>query len=149
MRLSRLLPRNPANWRRKVNLTPTLAAVRWQCAGGSKIDFVRNGISGSAARYFVIILKFISHPISKSNVMKKISEVNLAGLCVFYKLLYKLFLVYLAQIQMSQLEKNLSVKSLVITVTLSMAQTKSNATKTRFNGQTTGQLVTLLQSIQP
>ena len=45
---------------------------------------------------------------------------------------------------MSQLEKNLSVKSRVITATRSMAQTKSNATKTRFNGQTTGQLVTLL-----
>ena len=38
---------------------------------GFKIDFVRNPISGSAARFFVIILKFILTLIYEIKIFKK------------------------------------------------------------------------------
>ena len=38
---------------------------------GFKIDFVRNPISGSAAGFFVMILKFILTPISEIKIHEK------------------------------------------------------------------------------
>ena len=38
---------------------------------GFEIDFVRNPISGSAARFFVIILKFILRPIYEIKISEK------------------------------------------------------------------------------
>ena len=63
---------------------------------GFEVDFVRNAISGSAARFFVIILKFISTPIfdmkpyeKKSLTLKKFHFGSLIFNNQYIKIVFK------------------------------------------------------------